>query len=202
MQNMGRRKKALTFNPSDIARDAKYRILVRELRKEGVIASEAFKTLCDMGVTFDKAFEIVSDEYGVGLIDLVKWSEEEGWMEEGGWLRKIEEGMGIVISGRLIHRALEGSVAAMKAYLVKWRPDEWSERLKVEQVGESKGVNVMVVLGSMPADLKGKELPGVSVVDISLNPNSPPLALEAGEGVSDTEGNDAAGTTDKVQPDA
>jgi hypothetical protein len=199
---MGRKKKREIRMDLEIGKEAKYRIFVRELRKQGVIASEAFKALCEQGVTFDRAFEIVSEEYGVNLMDLVRWSEEEGWMEEGGWLRKVEEGMGIVISGRLMHRALEGSVAAMKAYLVKWRPDEWSERLKVEQVGESKGVNVMVVLGSMPADLKGKELPGVSVVDISLTPNPSSLPLEAGEGVSDTEGDDAAGSSDTVQSDA
>jgi len=199
---MGRKKKREIKMDLEVGKEAKYRIFVRELRKRGVIASEAFKALCEQGVTFDRAFEIVSEEYGVNLLDLVRWSEEEGWMEEGGWLRKVEEGMGIVISGRLMHRALEGSVAAMKAYLVKWRPDEWSERLKVEQVGESRGVNVMVVLGSMPADLKGKELPGVSVVDISLTPNSSSLALEAGEGVSDTESGDAARSSDTVQSDA
>jgi len=199
---VGRKKRRKIETDLEISKEAKYRIFVRELRKDGVIASEAFKILCEQGVTFDRAFEIVSEEYGVNLMDLVRWSEEEGWMEEGGWLRKVEEGMGIVISGRLMHRALEGSVAAMKAYLVKWRPDEWSERLKVEQVGESRGVNVMVVLGSVPADLKGKEFPGVSVVDISLGANSSSLALEAGESVSDTESDDAAGVTDKVQFDA
>jgi len=161
-------------------------LIVRKMKEEGLPASVAFKTLCEYGVSFDVAFEIVRDEYGVLLDDLLRWSEEEGWMEEGGWFRKIEEGMGIIIEGRLVRRALEGSVAAQKAYLVKWRPEEWSERVKVESVGEPE-TKVMVVLGYVPKDMEQKVLPPVvEVVDISKQ------VLEAGEeGEGDREGSDA-----------
>jgi hypothetical protein len=66
---MGRKKREIKTD-LDISKEAKHRIFVRELRKQGVIASEAFKILCEQGVTFDRAFEIVSEEYGVGLIDV------------------------------------------------------------------------------------------------------------------------------------
>jgi hypothetical protein len=162
--DMGRKRRNLEVENS---LELRYRMLVRRYRGEGVSAPDAFKLLCEQGVTFDLAFEYIRDEYGVTLVDLINWAEEEGWFREGGWLRQIEEGMGVIISGRLMRRALEGSLAAMKAYLVKWRPDEWSERLKVEQVGETRPMNVVVVLGYEPSDLKGRQLKGVEVVDIT-----------------------------------
>jgi hypothetical protein len=122
---MGRKRRNLEVENS---LELRYRMLVRRYRGEGVSAPDAFKLLCEQGVTFDLAFEYIRDEYGVTLVDLINWAEEEGWFREGGWLRQIEDGMGVIISGRLMRRAMEGSLAAMKAYLVKWRPDEWSER--------------------------------------------------------------------------
>jgi len=165
---MGRRRRVsnvIKQVSNEIPDEVKWRLFVREMVKDGVFAKDIFKELCERGLTFDEAFRLVSEECGVGVSDLVRWSEEEGWMEEGGWLRRLEEGVGVIVEGRLIRRAMEGSVAAMKAYLVKWRPDEWSERLKVEG-GGSGDVKVMVMLGYVPKDLEGRELPGVEVIDV------------------------------------
>ena len=155
----------------------------------GLEPSEVFKELCERGLTFDVAYAVLRDLAGVRLTDILEWSEREGWFEEGGWARKIEEAYGMLTEGRLLRRAMDGSVAAMKAYLVKWRPQEWSERLAIEHIGEQKP-QVLVILGYEPADMKGKQLPAAQVVEFKALPTKEgeghePVGMDRGEGQAD-----------------